>query len=547
MEITLRELLTANILQSAMPGVGASGLDNKVTSLCVIDSPTGYSYINDHELVITSGYFISLEDEESQVDLIERLVEKGAAGMILKTLYFSDRTIPRGIVERATVLGFPIIILPDYYASHRSLITFFDNNVYCHGTKSFMNKSELLGRFILCLKSGNLPGLARQLHQLTGLDVTILFDQKSFVSSSDSLSNGFPEQVCDFIRQKQLISSKGSPEFIEFYGNDGSDNNKGGLSETMRGLGTMFSFLPDMLGSIWLDCLERTPDENDRVLLKNSQLACTIEIEAILEFQQNQEKYRIRLIEDLLSGKSGAWSESVLTSTGYHLRMPLETQVLVIGGGESAEFCYGVELSVREFFKAHHEDIVTHTYRDSVVVLLPSQCFDKSGMLQELYASLVDQHQGYQPVLGFGRAVSLKDLSISYQQAKYAVQNGGLTNLALPIYDFKKLGYYRLGCAAAQPDELAHFCEDFIGPLIELNKTTNLDILNTLNVFFECHENYSRAGQALFLKPNAIRYRIKVIERTCGVDLENDFDLLNMKMALRLMHTVDSSIPGWPG
>ncbi|MDR2491957.1 MAG: PucR family transcriptional regulator ligand-binding domain-containing protein [Coriobacteriales bacterium] len=532
MEVTLRALLSANKLQLAVPLAGLSGLERRVSSICVLDSPTGYIYVHNNELVITSGYFIANEQIGSQADLIDNLVERGASGMLIKSLYFKDHEVPESIICRADALGFPVIGLPDYYSSHRELIAFFDSSVYCQGLESFMNKADLLSRFRSSIKLNSLPGLAKLLYQLGGKNVTILFNMCCVTFPSTSESSAFSQQISSFTSQRHAGPSKLFPGLVDFV----SDEAFSGASAV--GLGVEFGSEPDALGSLWIDCSRQEPDENDLVLLKNAQLACEIEFRHIAQYQQRQEQQRVRLIEQLLSGQTNPWRESTLALAGYHSRIPLDTQVLVVSCNGTPGLCLAAKVTAQDYFEQKSMVIVTHAYQNCAVAFLPTPCQGLSELLGGLREALRARLPDEQLVLGLGQAVPLRDASISYEQARYAALNGETVQGSQPFHEFKKMGFYRLACPSAHPNELRSFCNDYIGPLVKLNKSTNLDLLNTLNVFFECHENYSRAGKLLFLKPNAIRYRIELIEKACGVSFNNDFDLLNMKMALKFMHTV---------
>lgn len=98
---------------------------------------------------------------------------------------------------------------------------------------------------------------------------------------------------------------------------------------------------------------------------------------------------------------------------------------------------------------------------------------------------------------------------------------------------------FRLCCSDALPEEGRFFCNDYIAPLVEEDSNTKMDLLKTLEVFFACGGNYSRAGNTLYLHPNAVRYRIETISKICGVDFDDPSDVLNMQIALKLLPMID--------
>lgn len=532
MIITLRELLSAKIFMNCEPATGEIGLDHKVTSLIILDGPSGYKYTLPDMLVITSGYFLSMENTTMQLELIKNLAACGVAGMAIKPNYFKDYKIPQPIVDQAKMLDFPIIILQNNLPSFRDILVFFDTSLYCRGSKSFINKEDLPTMFSQCINSESLPGLIKQLHMLSGLNVTTLFDQKKITYPSEHANDVFSRKISDFSNQIHIKPSQSFPGLLEF-----QCENAGTF-----GLGVEFGYKSNSSGSIWIDCSERAPDENDAILLKSAQLACKIETKLIINYQKEQERHRAQFIERLLSGQLHSWQDAVVLSMGLNWRIPRETQLLVISCADNADLYLDIDAAVRNFFKFKNEKVIVYPYQNYVVIFLPSQFTNQIGLCTELQTALEKRFPKDHFVFGLGRVASMKNAYISYEEAKYTVQIGKLINSSQTIHEFQKLGFYRLCCAAALPDEIFRFFNDYIGPLLELDKTTNLDLLNTLRIYFECQENFSRTGKELFLQPNAVRYRMEVIEKACNIDFKNHFDSLNVKLALYLMPIVSSVV-----
>lgn len=534
MKFTLRDLLSAKIFLNLELVAGKAGLDRNVTSLIVIDGPGGYKYTEPNMLVITSGYFLSLEDTAAQLELIEKLTACGVTGMMIKPFYFKDSQIPQPLIDQAEILNFPLIVLHTDSPSFREIIKLFETSLFCRGSNSFIQKEDIPNVFNYCINSESIPGLAKQLHTLSGLCVTTLFEQNIFSYPTENVNDVFSQKIADFSSQKHIIQSQSFPGLLEFRYKDGESG------RTIFGLGIEFGYKPNSSGSIWMDCSGHAPDENDVFLLKSAQLACKTEIKHIFDYQQKQARNRAQFVERLLSGKLRSWQETVILSKGLNWRIPLETQLLVISCANKSDHYLDVEAEVSSFFKSKNETIIVQPYQEYILTFLPPKYTNQIGICVELQAALQKRFPNDHFVLGLGRVVTLQNASLSFQQAIFAAQVGELINPSQTVHEFQKLGCYRLTCTTAHPDELFRFYNDYIGPLLELDKSTNLDLLNTLRVYFECQENFSRTGKALFLQPNAVRYRMELIEKACNIDFKNHFDSLNMKLALYLMPIVSS-------
>jgi sugar diacid utilization regulator len=533
MEVTLRELLAASQFLHSEPIAGRAGLDHRVTSLIVLDSPDGYKFTEPDMLVVTSGYFLSNENAAAQLDLIKNLAARGVSGMAIKTSHFKDNQIPQHLVSQAETLDFPLIILLENSYSFRDLLTFFDTSLYCRGMNTFIRKDEFPIKFIQCLKSENIPGLAKQLSQLLGRNVTVLFDQMVVTYPAEHTNDVFPQKIAGFSSQRQIHPSQSFRGLLEYRCKD-----VGASGQAVLGLGMRFTYKSNSSCSIWIDCSELPPDENDEFLLKSVQLACEIENKQITNYQQEHEQHLAQFIEGLLSGQIQPGHEAALLSVSFNWRIPLETQLLVISCAGQAEFYLDIGSAVRSFFRSKSETSIVYLYQNCVVIFLPPSYINHIGLCTELRSELEMRFPKDHFVLGLGHAVALKNANLSYGQAKYAAKIGEQINTGHTVHQFRKLGFYRLACPAALPDEVARFCKDYLNPILEMDKTTSLDLLNTLRSYFECQESYSHTGKMLFVQPNTVRYRMEVIEKACHIDFSNHLDSLNMKLALYLLPAI---------
>lgn len=75
-------------------------------------------------------------------------------------------------------------------------------------------------------------------------------------------------------------------------------------------------------------------------------------------------------------------------------------------------------------------------------------------------------------------------------------------------------------------------CSRYVQPLKDYKKISNVDLIETLKVFFQNKQNYTKTGQDLFVHANTIRYRIEQVEHLCNVDFSNYLDVLNLQVAL---------------
>jgi PucR family transcriptional regulator, purine catabolism regulatory protein len=95
------------------------------------------------------------------------------------------------------------------------------------------------------------------------------------------------------------------------------------------------------------------------------------------------------------------------------------------------------------------------------------------------------------------------------------------------------LGLYRVLHALHDSPELRTFYEQTLGPLVEYDRRTGQNWIETLEAFFACHGNLSQTALRLQLHRNALLYRIGRIQEIGGVDLEDPECRLSLQVALK--------------
>lgn len=525
MVVTLRQLLTADIFRSSEVIAGEQGLDHKVSALNILDALSGYEYAKSDMLLIASRFFFALGTNK-QVEMLERLAEIGVSGLALKPKYFGG-TIPKDLCVKAAELKFPLIALMNDEAAYRDFFVFFDTCLYCHGIGGFVKREDLSSQLIRQIHTYSLLGLAKLLHKFSGCGLTILFDQECCFFPPEEGNTEFGQMVSDFSSRHHMMCSQRFPGLLEF--------RKGSGAQTaIQGLGTELTHKAQVIARIWLDCTRRPPDENDAAMLHAAALACELEVAQIMCYQQEEARLRAQLMEQLLSGQLRTWHETELLSKGLNWRFPMETRILVVTCEAEPAYCQQAEAALGQFFRSRMEQIIVYPYQKKLVVFVPLACARDLRFCREIQGVLAQRFPKIQFKLGLGRIVPLQNVFISYAQALYALRVGHLLYPEDFLFVFQSLGFYRLFCTEALPEELLLFCQDYLGPLIDWKGGESIELAKTLKLYFQFQGNISQVGKALFVQPNTVRYRLSVIENLCHISFKSSTDVLSMQLALHL-------------
>lgn len=108
--ISVRAALEIEAVKACRILGGRAGLDREIWYINAMEQPDITGWVRKNELMITTGYVIR-EDKEKLLELIRNLNDIGAAGLMIKTEFFSE--FPKEAGELADRLSFPLMSWPD--------------------------------------------------------------------------------------------------------------------------------------------------------------------------------------------------------------------------------------------------------------------------------------------------------------------------------------------------------------------------------------------------------------------------------------------------
>ncbi len=143
--------------------------------------------------------------------------------------------------------------------------------------------------------------------------------------------------------------------------------------------------------------------------------------------------------------------------------------------------------------------------------------------------------------IGVGRrAQTIEALPRSYQEARQALMIGRRLFAGQPVTYFGELGVYRLLFHLRDTEDVQAFYEEVLGPLLEYDRRTENELVDTLETYFACNGNLSEAARQLHLHRNSLLYRLERIQEVLQADLEDADTRLSLQVALKMRHTLAS-------
>jgi sugar diacid utilization regulator len=138
--------------------------------------------------------------------------------------------------------------------------------------------------------------------------------------------------------------------------------------------------------------------------------------------------------------------------------------------------------------------------------------------------------------IGIGNPCSgAADIARSYAEARRALAAGRRMGQTGTISAFADLGIHRLLLRVPEVSDLRSFAEEVLGALAEETRSTGIDYLTTLSVYFRENGSPRRAAQQLHVHPNTVSYRVRRVEELTGLSLDRHRDRLMAEVAVEIL------------
>jgi len=293
---------------------------------------------------------------------------------------------------------------------------------------------------------------------------------------------------------------------------------------------------------IVLDCLPHETEQT-KSLCQLYKLPVRIFFSRYSAVRSMEEHLQREFMEDLLFNNITGMDEVILKSQewGYDFS---RVSYVVIYEPESPVNHQLLSCHTKAYLKIHAQHVLSSSWiGNSIVMIWPISFYSRTVEADlelskreagELKAHL-DQKLDLKSSVGIGRAYpSLKDIHLSYREARASLIIPRLMGEANFIKHFEELGVFKL----LYMQDLKHlitFCQEMLGPLIEFDRYNNGELLVTLRAVFDGNMDLAKVSRdELFIHVNTLRYRMRKIEELLGKDLNNIENQVNLFIALRL-------------
>lgn len=134
--------------------------------------------------------------------------------------------------------------------------------------------------------------------------------------------------------------------------------------------------------------------------------------------------------------------------------------------------------------------------------------------------------QGIEVKIGFGTVEkNLKGIRSTYFNALKAIRTGSIFQPNKRVYNYEDMEMY---CILNNiiTDDTKQFSDKL------LKEIANKELINTLNVYYECNANLEKTASFLYVHKNTIKYRLERIHEITGLDIKDNNDNFKLQLAI---------------
>lgn len=531
--LKVKDILSREHFKHAKVLAGSRGLGRIIRWVHVLEVADFESLIHGGELILTTGVGLQT-DFHVQLTFVKKLIQSNAAGICIERgQYF--REIHEDILKLANEHDFPIILFEEtvkFVDITQDLHSLIINRH--HNLLSYLDTSSR--KFIeLSMSSNGILKILQELYQYFHHPVVFLpLAGKAFYFPADQkelhdLAARYFENAKKEVRQQQIIHM-GHETFVVM---------------PVKGLGQTW-------GYICLHSASSAPEEFHFLILDRAALAIAQIMLRNRTIEERKQHSEDKFVRNILQGRDFDESELHAQLPFSHLDMCYRVFVLQFqadGRDVSEEEWEDMNLQramlLRSLFKRYGLFPAVSATRNEIAVIASFPAEEKTKTADSLKKIILSISQskekkalfGKRCTIGIGREYSrIEQLTNSYKEAKEVIE----LNTNVHFYD--EIGIYRLFLPLKNTGELEAYVLDYLGPILEYDRTTESDLFQTLKVYLECGGAKKEAAEKLFIVRQTLYHRLDKIEQLLGSDFMESEKRIAIETAIKAYELIKLTV-----
>lgn len=531
----LRQVLAEYPLTMARVLTGAEGLDTPVTKFGVLDAPDATMFVQEHELVVTSGYIFS-NNEALLFDVVKQLVHKHAAafGVKLERKYVD---IPSYIIEYAQQNSFTILSLPlsiSWYELASVVFSFGlsgpakDTNI-SHRQNTYNTVEYFFSTMKNLVDISQAPKLIHDFFGLACLIYNINDETKISCPEDYTVTTDIISSINEFDARHTTIAN--STDLYRHY-----------LLTGQSLLISTITFNTVYFGHIIIieNADQILDDDTLEDALRYILLMLRLRSRDVFELTRNDLVIRNNLILGFITQPHAAKDVARIQALAVEYGLTLHSENYLVqfnpvfthdGEMNSQHKIISIVLEIIPKLYNLYDAICGWENDNLFFCIIPYEDETSSKRLLSKITGYI-QSRMHDIMLKFGVSLptDIYNTNAGYLQAASALEICNKIELTSNITFYNS---FELRNILAEPQLASHFSkcfEKYIKPIQEYDKTHEGALIKTLQVYFEKGRLIKPCADALFVHHNTIRYRLDQISQIAGLDLTDRNTLMMLEL-----------------
>ena len=536
--MNIKDLLKIQSLDGAKLIAGKNGILNEISGVNVLEATDIENWGRFGEVILTSFFALqNLSDNELDV-FFEKLHNVGISAIIIKIERLVHE-IPNIIIEVCDKYLIPLIQIVNG-VKYESIILeilgpIINKNAYLLN-KYYEVHSELTS---LALKMPSMVDILCEFKKMILRDVSLINSVKGTEISTNP-------DFCDVtamdkieVLEKRYMHFKYERKEVVYNGTN------------PKTVGTQIRVRIPYLGfddyELVIHELTDQINSEDFMVIENAVKFLQMELLTKYVISQNLFQQKNNIIGDLLNDRLYEKSDIDVVLESLNIGSHEHYQVILIMLYQRDEnknldknLMLPILMQIRNKFKFSFKDIAFLEKSDRIVFILnfdDNQNGFNLGSIEKLMHNLVENNLFSE--FYYYISISSKAEKLGIPKANTEVLNTQkvlrLFHNPNKILHYEDLGIYKLFLESNSLSEL----QKFISPRINRFRLDYPQLFETLKVFLDTNQSYTRTSENLFLHPKTVRYRIDKIKDALGIDFTNPEEILQIQVASRLFKLME--------
>ncbi len=545
--VKIRDVLTLNLFQDAVLVAGADGHGRDIRWVHIVSMPDtdAYEWTHGGELILTVGY--GLDNPQRQRQIIQQMVARGIAGMVISVGHHLDQT-PHGLRAEADRLGFPIIEIPGdrlFVDITEAIFTEIVNQHYATQQKLQYIHNMLTA---VVLDGGTLQDLVEALARY--LDKSITIESANFDVLADIQIGSVDEA-----RRRSVEAGRSTPELIDKLAHDNVYERllktrsperispQPDIGMDMERVIAPIIVARKIIGYVWIIGDNTRLSPFDELAIEQ---AATV---AALFMYKEQAVYEMRMSSrgDFLNmllatdGTPDALLESKANQVGFQLNRNYQV-ITVRSYSQHGELAELIPQQVENYLETITQAFTVMRDEQVLVILQSLKPPDGKQIAKDLLQHL--NNAQHRIIAGVGLPVTNpQEISASFEQAREALSIAQTLSLPPSVLAFEDLGILHWLQKLPRHILTENIYYQAIHKLHVKDNREKKVLLPSLEAFLKYGGNIKEAAQELFVHRNTLIYRLERVESFTGLDLKNPDVQLNLSVAVQTFRLREQNGP----